>query len=511
VKQPPLHVVGGDAPRGTAAVTVAFVGSVVLLAAAVVAAPKVGALLAPLVAVAAIVAAAHRRLLGWDTLVRFLAVIVFLIPIKRYTLPGGAGFNLEPYRVLVALIAAAWTASLLIDPRVRGRRSGLERPILVFVGAILASIAVNDQRIRELGIQTAVVKTLTFFASFFVLFYLLVSLLRTHAQLHALARTAVVSGSVVAVAALVESRLHFNVFNHLHSLLPVLTFHDPALTAGLNAAYLDRAGAQRAYASAAHPIELSAVLVMLIPLGAYLRKVTGRRRWTFCVLLLVLGMLTTLSRTGIVMIVVEGLVFFRLRPVETKRLVPLLIPAFLAVSIALPHTLGSLYAVFFPKGGLVAEQNVHVAGNAVADGRLARIGPSLKEFLQTPLLGQGFGTRISQIGGVQNAVKVTARILDDQWLGSLLEIGLVGTLGLLWMFVRTIRRLNRLGREDDDEVGWLACALAASLTAFCVGIVTFDAFGFIQVTILTFVLLAVSCSLVKLSATPGAASARSGP
>jgi polysaccharide biosynthesis protein PslJ len=222
-------------------------------------------------------------------------------------------------------------------------------------------------------------------------------------------------------------------------------------------------------------------------------------------------MLTTLSRTGIVMIVVEGLVFFWLRPVETKRLVPLLIPAFLAVSIALPHTLGSLYAAFFPKGGLVAEQNAHVAGNAIADGRLTRIGPSLREFLQTPLLGQGFGTRISQVGGVQNAVKTTALILDDQWLGALLEIGLVGTLGLLWMFVRTIRRLSRLGRADDDEIGWFACALAASLYAFCVGILTFDAFGFIQVTILTFLLLAVSCSLLKASAAPSSSSARSGP
>jgi hypothetical protein len=504
VTRPTLHVVGDDAPRATTAVTAAFVGSVVLLAAAVVAAPKAGVLLAPVVAVAAIVAAAHRRLFGWDTLVRFLAVIIFLIPIKRYTLPGGAGFNLEPYRVLVALIAAAWTASLLIDPRVRGRRSGLERPILLFVGGIFASVAVNDGRIRELGIQTEVVKTLTFFASFFILFYLAVSLLRTYAQLHALVRTAVICGSVVAFAALIESRLHYNVFSHLHPVLPVLQFHDPALTAGLNSAYLDRAGTQRAYASSAHPIELSAVLVMLVPLAAYLRRVTGNRRWTLSVLLLVLGMLATLSRTGIVMIVVEGLVFFRLRPVETKRLVPMMVPAFLAVSIALPHTLGSLYAAFFPKGGLVAEQDAHVTGNAAAaDGRLADIGPSLKEFLQTPLLGQGFGTRISQIGGVQNAVKkTTARILDDQWLGSLLEVGVIGTLGLLWMFVRTIRRLNRLGREDDDEVGWLAVALAASLYAFCVGILTFDAFGFIQVTILTFLLLAVSCSLLKASATP---------
>lgn len=470
-------------------------GALALVAAAVLAAPKAGAALAPAVAVAALVAAAHRRLLRWESLLGFLVVVIFLVPIKRYTLPGGAGFNLEPYRVLVALLAAAWCASLLVDPRVRGRASGLERPIGVLAFAIFASLAVNDARIRELAVQTEVVKTLTFFTSFFVLFYLTVSLLRTYAQLRTIVQVLVCCGALVALCALVESRLRVNVFNNLH--LPGMTFHDPALTAGLSAAYLNRSGMQRAYASAAHPIELAAVLVMLVPLAAYLRHVTGRRRWTAAVLLLVLGSLATLSRTGIVMLLVEGLVFLRLRPVETRRLLPFAAPALVVVAIALPNTLGSFYAAFFPKGGLVAEQSVAVTGNAeTADGRLADIGPSLAEFAETPLLGQGFGTRISQIAGVQGAVQTTARILDDQWLGSLLEVGAIGTAGILWLFARTIRRLSRRARSDD-EPGWLAAALAATLWAICVGMLTFDAFGFIQVTIVTFLLLGVSCSLLR--------------
>ena len=80
------------------------------------------------------------------------------------------------------------------------------------------------------------------------------------------------------VSALLESRAHFNLFNHLHPLLPGLQYNNPALTAGLTPEYLDRSGVMRVYASSAHPIELSAVLVMAIPLAAYLAKTTGQRR-----------------------------------------------------------------------------------------------------------------------------------------------------------------------------------------------------------------------------------------
>ena len=110
--------------------------------------------------------------------------------------------------------------------------------------------------------------------------------------------------SFVALSALVESRTHFNVFNHLHPLLPGLQFNNPALAAGLTADYLNRSGVMRVYASSAHPIELSAVLVMAMPLAVYLLKTTGQRRWLASILLCALGSFATLSRTGIIMMIV---------------------------------------------------------------------------------------------------------------------------------------------------------------------------------------------------------------
>src|SRR5437868_4905723 len=54
----------------------------------------------------------------WHNLLALLVLCVLFIPIRRYTM-GGVGFQLEPYRLLVALLIFAWGSSLLIDPRVR--------------------------------------------------------------------------------------------------------------------------------------------------------------------------------------------------------------------------------------------------------------------------------------------------------------------------------------------------------------------------------------------------------
>ena len=127
---------------------------------------------------------------------------------------------------------------------------------------------------------------------------------------------------------------------------------------------------------------------------------------------------------------------------------------------------------------------------APGSGRLADLGPSLSEWSRTPFFGQGFGTRVvsTELGPGGKVDPNAAQILDDQWLGSLLEMGAVGVLALLWLFARAIRRLARTARSDPGPDGWLATALAAALAAFAVGMLTFDAFAFIQVTFLAFIM-----------------------
>jgi hypothetical protein len=486
------------ADRGALFAPLAILGSLTVLVAAVV--TQTGIRFAgPLVLIAVLFSCGRHVFLRWPAMLTGIVVVIFFIPIKRYALPSALPFSLEPYRLLIALVALAWFTSLLIDPALKLRASGLEPPIAAFVLAAVASVGVNATRIDSLGLTQYVIKSLTFFASFIILFYFVVGIVRTREHIDRVIRVLVGSGAIVAVAALIEYRTHDNLFNHLSQFLPFLKFQDPQLTAGLNSIYLDRAGSTRAYASSAHPIELSAVLTMLIPFAVYLLKRTGQRRWLVAALMLGLGIFATLSRTGIVMLVIVGFVYFRNRPQNMRRLLPALIPVLCLVFVALPHTLGTFYAQFFPKQGLVAQQDAAGQDNnhLTADGRLADIPPSIAEWSHHPLFGEGFGSRLTDAAESAQLKVPLSRILDDQWLGSLLETGVVGVFSLLWLFRRSNKRMRRIAREDDGEDGWLALAVVAATSAFAIGMLTFDALGFVQITILLFLTLALGSALAN--------------
>ena len=446
----------------------------------------------PLAAVVAIAAVCHRVLTRWDTMLAALVAVIMLIPIRRYTMPGELPFELEPYRLLVALLAIAWISALLIDPRVRIRRSGFEGPLALIAFATVASVLVNGNRISQLGVDSEVTKKLTFFASFLLVFYLVVGVTRRTGAVDLVVKTFVTTGVIVAMFAIYETRSGYNFFDHLSGFVPFIEINEYP-TSGR------RGGQIRATGSAQHPIALGAALVMLTPLAVYLARTTGRRRWYTAAGLLCVGSLATVSRTGVLMLVVVGVVFVWLRPKEAKRMWPALIPAIVVIHFAMPGALGTIRGAFFPEGGLIADQ-MKSAGTR-GSGRVADLGPALSEWSQNPVLGQGFGTRIVDRG------RDNAQILDNQWLKTMLETGVLGLLAWVWLYARAIRRFGRLARHDDSPRGWLLAALTASLAAFAFGMVTYDAYSFIQVTFVSFLFLALAASVAEGSRPPVARSA----
>lgn len=480
-----MRVIQGDADRGpiiSASITLGalvvltlttFMGLPSMEVAALAAATIVGAL-------------GYRILLQWHALVAVMLLVILFVPIKRYRMPVELPFELEPYRVVVALIAAAWITSLLIDPRVRLRRSGFEGPLLLLVAAAVGSVLVNDARIKALDVEAKVVKELTFLLSFFLVVYLIVSVVRSQRALHFLLQLMVISAAAISVFAVIEARTGFNLFAHLSAL--------PFLEPDQELVIDPRGGRFRALGPAQHPIALGAVLVLFLPLAIYLARARGQRRWWLATALLALGILAPFSRTSVVMLLVVGLVFLWLRPRETRRLWPALLPALILVHFALPSTIGGLKASFFPEGGLIADQSQSVGSRG--QGRVADLGPGIDEFLQRPVLGQGFGTR------VVDGENPNAQILDNQWLKSLLETGAVGAFALLWLFWRAVRRLAAVAKTDSSDRGWLAVALAASIAAFAFGMFTYDAFAFIQVTFVLFILVGFATLVLGPSRAP---------
>jgi O-antigen ligase len=102
------------------------------------------------------------------------------------------------------------------------------------------------------------------------------------------------------------------------------------------------------------------------------------------------------------------------------------------------------------------------------------------EFIvNSPYLGRGFFTFLPEY-----------RILDNQYLGTLIELGVVGLFALLCLFTTGLRTAwVARQRSQDPNSRQLNQALMASLAAGAVSFAFFDAFAFPMVAALMFLLL----------------------
>jgi hypothetical protein len=463
-----------------------------VLAAATVTGTRPGTV-ALLVAALAILLASHRALLRWHNLFAIVIGVVWFVPIRIYKLPANLPFDLELYRLVVALLLFAWAASLLVDLRVRLHRSPFDAPLALVVAAVIGSDVANPSRVSSLGSDVA--KALMFFLSFVLLYYFAVSVLRDRAVLERIVRVLTGCATVVGAGAIVERRTGYNVFYHLHTVARFLQFQPPSSDL--------RGGHLRVFASAEHPIALGAALAMAVPLSLYLAR-TSSPRWWLSAIILVLGIMGTTSRTAIIMLGVIVVILFWLQREEIVRLWPAIFPLLIVIHIATPGAIGTLRYLFNPPGGIVSQQT-RLPTNAnplLAGGRVRLLGPSLDEASRKPLLGDGWGTRLT---GFDNPNR-NAPILDNAWLGTLLEIGGIGIGGLVWLIVRAVRSLGRASRTASPTDSRLYAALAASIAAFAVGMLTYDAFSFIQVTFLFWMMLAIAAAALSIERPVGDAS-----
>jgi hypothetical protein len=466
---------------------IAGAGALAALSLGVLSAREVSVLALSLTVVA-VVALTRTTTVGWDRLIALILVVVLFVPIGRYRLPGSLPFNLELYRVVVALCILVWVASLLVDSRVRLRSTVFDRPLGLIAACVLASEITNPARVSAYGAH--VIKSLTFFLSFILVYYLTATTIQRRGQVEMLLKLITASAAIIGVLAVVELRTHFNVFDHLHPVLPILQFQGK-----LN--YLLLGGNLRVFGPSEHPIALGALLIVIFPLAVYFARRFGRR-WWFAALLILFGAMASGSRTAVTMLIAEAVVFLLLKPNETKKLWPVVIPLLAVIHFLMPGTIGGFKASFFPKGGLIAQQSAYHAdyNPLLAGGRISLVKPMLSEASGRPLFGEGYGTRISGF----TVADRNAPILDDQWLNNVLDVGFVGLAAWVWLIARAVRQLVRASREPDSaDDGWLFVALAASVTSFAVGMLTYDAFSYIQVTFIFWFLLGLSAAFLRIS------------
>ena len=437
----------------------------------------------------------------WPNAIAAFVLVMWLIPARGYRLPITLPFNLEPYRIVLGVLLV-----VLVMAAIYGRLTleflGFGVPLLILAGVAVVAAILNYQELSNAFEGGGAFKSLSYFLGFLAVFVLVASTIKTQAAMDTVVRALVIGATIVAFSAIYESRSGYNVFDELSNWIPVLIRE---ARGGFEA----RGGNVRVYASAQHPIALSAALFMAFPLALYL---VGRastqlrsRLWILAAAVCAMGAVATISRTTVIMVAALGIVAVWVRGRKVVRFWPFLLVLPIAIHFAVPGALGGIYkAITFQGGGLAAD--AYARPGEQGSGRLSDFEPGLRLWDESPLVGKGIGSQVTtqEAGVAQTAEGAEGAVIifDNEWLNTLVSLGLVGLVAVAWFVWGSLITIGRFARRVRGPRSDLAAACAAAIGAFGIAMFVFDAFAFVQATIFFFMIAALGLQARRLGPRP---------
>jgi O-Antigen ligase len=436
----------------------------------------------------------------WPNAIAAFVLVMWLMPARGYRLPISLPFNLEPYRIVLGVLIVALLVQVFTGDR-KLEFLGFGVPLLILAGTATVAAILNYQELADAVDGGGAFKSLSYFLGFLAVFVLVASTIKTQAAMDTVVRALVIGATIVAFSAIYESRSGYNVFDHLSEWIP-------ALVQEVRAGFDPRGGNLRVYASAQHPIALSAALFMAIPLALYLVGRAGSklraRLWVVAAAICAMGAAATISRTTVIMAVALVLVGLWVRGRQVVRFWPLLLVLPVAIHFAVPGALGGIFKAFNPSQGLTTD--LYTRSGEQGSGRLADIEPGLRVWSESPLVGKGVGVTVTsgEAGAAQTAEGAEGAVIyfDDEWLTTLISLGLIGVAAVAWFVWGSLFMVGRFARRVRGPRSDLAAVCAAAVGAFGASMFVFDAFAFIQATILFFVIAALGLQARRLGPRP---------
>jgi polysaccharide biosynthesis protein PslJ len=257
------------------------------------------------------------------------------------------------------------------------------------------------------------------------------------------------------------------------------------------ASVLAREGLNRSAGTATHPIEFGVVIAMILPLAAhYAIHDTARPlvRRLIPLLLMVFAIPTSVSRSSILCNVIVLVFLVPSWETRIRRLSYAAIPIFGSIIfVTVPGLLGTLLGLFSG-----------ISEDASARSRWDSYGAAFTFIVHRPFLGRGPATFLPQY-----------TILDNQYLMTTIETGLVGLLCLIMLLGTGILvGLGLRARSRNPAEKSLAISLTASLAAGSLSLAFFDAFSFGMVSGFLFFVLGSLNALHHLRSAEGVRIAR---
>jgi len=419
---------------------------------------------------------AERRTFDAVVLLTVWVAALLLIPANLVVKPlGAAGSPAQ----LLGLVAGAWWLGAQID---RSRATltpaqPVRRAAAIFVTAVLVSYVVAASRPIDAIELSAADRGLLIIGSWSGIILLSGDGIPSRERLDDLLRRLVAMAGCVAVLGIVQ-------FATGRSFVDVLAI--PGLSPNNDLASIyNRNGFARVAGTSTHPIEFGVTLTMVLPLALHYAfndtRRTRLRRW-WPVAAIAIAVPVTMSRSAIIGVAVVLAVLLPTWDRATRRKAYVaVVGLLLVVYLAVPGLLGTMLRLF-----------TGISGDNSAQSRTDSYSFAWQFVERAPVFGRGFSTFLPMY-----------RILDNQYLGLLIETGVVGVLAFLLLLVTGIRVAVKLRRATEDvAVRSLLRSLVACIGSAACSVATFDAFGFAQVTGLLFLALGCVSALRRLQLRP---------
>lgn len=272
-------------------------------------------------------------------------------------------------------------------------------------------------------------------------------------RLHSLLKVLIGSATFVAAFGVVEYLLGRDLSDYL--VLPGLQ------AKGWVPVVEDRGAAIRVASTTNHYIELAAYLALVLPFAIHYAIFTTERKWRYIAasVIMTAGIASTVSRTGIISVVI---LIFSLAPLWTWRMRYNV--GFLVVVLAGGATGGS------PK---LINTLIHLfdnpTGNSSITARYSRYPLAFHYIAERLWLGRGTGTWVAPM----------YQIMDNQWLETTLSNGLIGAAAYAALHITgiTVAALA-LKRSEARETRHLCAALISTQIMGLAVAATFDSLAF---------------------------------
>lgn len=412
-----------------------------------------------------------------------LAVITLLLVLRQSFLVPHTGLGKSPAQLLVLLCAALWLVGLLVrDPAVLRLRHPLAVALVVQVVVAVGGWSIAARTVPFPTVGDDPTAALLRNASLALLALFTMAVLPTVGHVRTALRWLVAVGGVAGLLALLAAVTGVDVAELLRP--PGLTAAD---TIADVAHGLDRAGVARAQGTSAHPLELGAVMTLLVPVAlgvAFDARRLQQRSWPALLAAALCGAaaVASVSRSAAVgtaaALVVMGLCWPLARTVRVA-------------AIAVVTGIVLLVLMAAPTQALISSVFAGDPDSSLSSRALG-IAYVREHVGQSPWWGQGPG----RSGALQP-------VLDNDYLSVLLDGGVIGlAASVLVLLIALGAALQAL---RDPAMRELAIGLAGSLTALVVVRSILDVSAFEQVSTLAALLIGLAGAAALASLRPAAA------